>query len=190
MNHCMRALRKEIERGGLASVALPRLATGVGGLDWDDVAPVIARHLGTLEIPVYVDYIPGAKAAITQVVEAGNFQTPIIRVAAKCALRASPPDARALRPRRTAGIPMRDPLARSRGADCTGAHDFAQGQMMGVHDFLRKNLGSTACTQGAANSRHDAARAETSVVWRGALSSSSRGDDVLPPSLDSPEVAL
>lgn len=67
VNHCMRALHKEIEREGLASIALPRLATGVGGLDWNDVAPVIERQLGALEIPVYVyvDYIPGAKAAMT-----------------------------------------------------------------------------------------------------------------------------
>jgi len=35
-------------------VALPRLATGVGGLDWDQVKPLIQSQLGDLDIPVYV----------------------------------------------------------------------------------------------------------------------------------------
>jgi hypothetical protein len=30
------------------------LATGVGGLDWSDVQPMLARHLGDLGIPVFV----------------------------------------------------------------------------------------------------------------------------------------
>jgi hypothetical protein len=30
------------------------LATGVGGLDWKEVMPLIAKHLGHLSIPVYV----------------------------------------------------------------------------------------------------------------------------------------
>ena len=30
------------------------LATGVGGLDWAEVRPLIAKHLGDLKIPVYV----------------------------------------------------------------------------------------------------------------------------------------
>jgi hypothetical protein len=33
---------------------LPRLATGVGGLDWADVLPLIEKKLGDLNIPVYV----------------------------------------------------------------------------------------------------------------------------------------
>ena len=36
------------------SVALPRLATGVGALDWADVKPLIRQHLGELGIPVLV----------------------------------------------------------------------------------------------------------------------------------------
>jgi len=36
------------------SMALPRLATGVGSLDWDDVWPIIEEKLGALSIPVYV----------------------------------------------------------------------------------------------------------------------------------------
>ncbi|MCY1457425.1 hypothetical protein D9M71_747250 [compost metagenome] len=34
------------------SVALPCLATGVGGLDWKDVRPLVEKHLGDLGIPV------------------------------------------------------------------------------------------------------------------------------------------
>ena len=36
------------------SIALPRLATGVGGLEWSDVQPVIEDRLGALGIPVFV----------------------------------------------------------------------------------------------------------------------------------------
>jgi hypothetical protein len=40
------------------------LATGVGGLDWKVVKPLIWQHLGTLAIPVYVyaTYVPGVAA--------------------------------------------------------------------------------------------------------------------------------
>ena len=55
VNHALRALRKLIEAEGFTSIALPRLATGVGGLDWSkDVMPLIERHLGDLKIPVYL----------------------------------------------------------------------------------------------------------------------------------------
>ena len=54
VNHALKDLRKEIEKEGIKSVALPRLATGVGGLEWDEVKPLIENHLGDLDIPVYV----------------------------------------------------------------------------------------------------------------------------------------
>jgi len=46
------------------SLALPRLSTGVGGLKWAEVKPVIEECLGALEIPVYVyaEYHPGMTA--------------------------------------------------------------------------------------------------------------------------------
>lgn len=50
----LKALRTLIEEEKLASVALPRLATGVGGLGWDDVKPVIEDQLGELDIPIYL----------------------------------------------------------------------------------------------------------------------------------------
>lgn len=54
VNHALRALHKVVADEGLTSIALPRLATGVGGLDWTVVQPLIQKHLGDLEIPVYV----------------------------------------------------------------------------------------------------------------------------------------
>ena len=46
------------------SVALPRLATGVGGMDWKDVRPLIEQHLAPLRIPVivYATYAAGRAA--------------------------------------------------------------------------------------------------------------------------------
>jgi O-acetyl-ADP-ribose deacetylase (regulator of RNase III) len=52
--HCLKALCKVIEVEKFKSVALPRLAPGVSGLDWRDVKPLIEKHLGHLSIPLYV----------------------------------------------------------------------------------------------------------------------------------------
>jgi O-acetyl-ADP-ribose deacetylase (regulator of RNase III) len=54
VNHALRALRKLIEHEHIASVALPRLATGVGGLDWSEVRPLIENQLGDLTADVYI----------------------------------------------------------------------------------------------------------------------------------------
>lgn len=64
VNHALRSLHKLALHEKFTSLALPRLATGVGGLDWDHVKPVIAEHLGNLGIPVYVyvRYEKGVKA--------------------------------------------------------------------------------------------------------------------------------
>ena len=64
VNHALRALRALIEEEQFTSVALPRLATGVGGLAWDDVSELIENHLGDLTVPVYVyeTYQPGVQA--------------------------------------------------------------------------------------------------------------------------------
>jgi O-acetyl-ADP-ribose deacetylase (regulator of RNase III) len=60
----LRALARYAEEEKVASLALPRLATGVGGLMWDEVAPLIERRLADLDIPVfvYVVYHKGRKA--------------------------------------------------------------------------------------------------------------------------------
>jgi O-acetyl-ADP-ribose deacetylase (regulator of RNase III) len=60
----LRALAKMISRESFTSLALPRIATGVGGLDWESVWPLIQERLGDVEIPVYVytDFQPGQRA--------------------------------------------------------------------------------------------------------------------------------
>ncbi len=54
VNHCLKRLRHELDGGDIRSLALPKLATGVGGLSWDKVLPLIRQHLGDSTIPVYV----------------------------------------------------------------------------------------------------------------------------------------
>ena len=65
VNHALRNLVKMIEKERLDSVALPRLATGVGGLNWEEVREVIYRYLGGLDahIYLYAQYSKGVKAA-------------------------------------------------------------------------------------------------------------------------------
>lgn len=64
VNHCLRRLRHELDRGRIRSLALPRLATGVGGLPWSKVLPLIHQHLGDSPVPVFVysQYVPGVTA--------------------------------------------------------------------------------------------------------------------------------
>ena len=54
VNHALRELRHVIEQEQIVSIALPRLATGVGGLEWSKVQPLVQQHLGDLMIPVFV----------------------------------------------------------------------------------------------------------------------------------------
>lgn len=54
VSHALGALRNWLEQEKPASVALPRLATGVGGLDWKDVRPLVVRQLGDLALPIEV----------------------------------------------------------------------------------------------------------------------------------------
>jgi O-acetyl-ADP-ribose deacetylase (regulator of RNase III) len=67
VNHCLRRLRHELQHEKIRSIALPRLATGAGGLDWKDVRPLIETNLGDLAIPVfiYTTYHSGVAAAET-----------------------------------------------------------------------------------------------------------------------------
>lgn len=54
VNHALQALKKELQAQGVKSLAITRLATGVGGLTWEEVQPLIRQVLGDLKIPVYV----------------------------------------------------------------------------------------------------------------------------------------
>ena len=64
VNHTLHALRAFVQNEKISSVALPRLACGVGGLNWDEVKPLIEKQLGDLGIPVYlyVTYQKGVRA--------------------------------------------------------------------------------------------------------------------------------
>jgi O-acetyl-ADP-ribose deacetylase (regulator of RNase III) len=54
VGHALAALHKHVEAEKLQSLALSRLATGVGGLSWADVEPLVRQHLGDLRIPIFV----------------------------------------------------------------------------------------------------------------------------------------
>ncbi len=65
VNHALHALRAQLQKEKPGSIALPRLACGINGLDWEDVKPLIEKHLGDLSIPVYIysNYQKGVKAS-------------------------------------------------------------------------------------------------------------------------------
>jgi len=60
----LKALVKLAGQESFKSIAIPKVATGVGGLQWGDVEPLVREQLGGLDIPVYVyaDYHAGKKA--------------------------------------------------------------------------------------------------------------------------------
>lgn len=64
VSHALKELRKMIESEGLTSVALPRLATGVGAMQWDEIKALIDTNLGDAGVPVivYESYVKGQKA--------------------------------------------------------------------------------------------------------------------------------
>ena len=64
VGHALRELHKLALAENFTSIALPRLATGVGGLEWDEVKPLVEQHLGSVNVPivVYTTYHAGQKA--------------------------------------------------------------------------------------------------------------------------------
>jgi O-acetyl-ADP-ribose deacetylase (regulator of RNase III) len=64
IRHALSALVKIISTKKFTSIALPRIATGGGDLEWDDVRLLIENSLGDLAIPVYIydTYIAGKVA--------------------------------------------------------------------------------------------------------------------------------
>jgi O-acetyl-ADP-ribose deacetylase (regulator of RNase III) len=50
VNHALKKLSTYLKAEKVASVALPRLATGVGGLSWDHVYPLVRRQLQDVTI--------------------------------------------------------------------------------------------------------------------------------------------
>ena len=63
VNHTLKNLVKALKEENIKSLALPKLATGYGKLNWDDVLPLITSHLESVGIPVYIysTYIKGQK---------------------------------------------------------------------------------------------------------------------------------
>jgi len=47
-------LRGKIEKEGIESLAIPQIAAGLGGLDWDHVRQRIEGILGDAPIPIFV----------------------------------------------------------------------------------------------------------------------------------------
>ena len=64
MGRALKALARYVCDEKVKSVALPRLATGVGGLEWSDVKPLVRQHLGNVGVPVvvYETYATGVPA--------------------------------------------------------------------------------------------------------------------------------
>ncbi|RLA45935.1 MAG: Appr-1-p processing protein [Gammaproteobacteria bacterium] len=64
VSHALKELSHIIAKEKITSLAIPKLATGVGGLDWDEVEPLIQQYLGDLGIPVvvYETFIKDKKA--------------------------------------------------------------------------------------------------------------------------------
>ena len=64
VGHALRELARYVTDEHIKSVALPRLATGVGGREWQDVKPLIEKSLGELNADVSVSevYRKGIKA--------------------------------------------------------------------------------------------------------------------------------
>lgn len=64
VNHALRALRDFVQKEKVSSLALPRLACGLNGLEWNEVKPLLEKQLGELGIPIYIyiNYQKGVKA--------------------------------------------------------------------------------------------------------------------------------
>ena len=64
VNHSLKELVKMVKEENITSLALPKLATGYGGLDWEDVKPLLINRLKELNIPIYIysSYKKGVKA--------------------------------------------------------------------------------------------------------------------------------
>ena len=60
----LKELVKIVKKESITSLAVPRVATGKGGLDWASVKPIIEERLKGLDIPVYLysTYHEGKKA--------------------------------------------------------------------------------------------------------------------------------
>ncbi len=54
VRHALHALAQFVADEKIPSLALPRLATGVGKMDWAEVKPLIEHHLKDADVPIYI----------------------------------------------------------------------------------------------------------------------------------------
>lgn len=64
VGHALRELKKIIHEENIESIALPRLATGVGGLKWEDVKSLIYSTLddSSAKVYLYATFVKGQAA--------------------------------------------------------------------------------------------------------------------------------
>lgn len=67
VRRALQNLAAECRKEGFKTLAIPCIATGVGGLDWKEVEPLIEEQLGALptKVFVYSTYRKGVQAAET-----------------------------------------------------------------------------------------------------------------------------
>jgi O-acetyl-ADP-ribose deacetylase (regulator of RNase III) len=63
VNHALKELAEMVKKENIKSVALPKLASGVGGLVWSDVKDLISKHLEDCgaEVFLYTTYQKGVE---------------------------------------------------------------------------------------------------------------------------------
>ena len=64
LNNCLRKLADFMQEENIEEVAIPKLATGVGGLEWDEVRHSVNEYLGDLpaRVIVYTTYAKDVEA--------------------------------------------------------------------------------------------------------------------------------
>ena len=64
VNHTLKALVKMVKKENIKSLAIPKLATGYGNLEWEKVRPLIYNRLKKLDIPIFIysTYSKGVQA--------------------------------------------------------------------------------------------------------------------------------
>ena len=64
LSSCLKNLASFIEEEKIDQIAIPKLATGVGGLDWEDVKGLIHEHLADVpcKVIVYSTFAKGVEA--------------------------------------------------------------------------------------------------------------------------------
>ncbi len=72
----LEALRRELEKGVITSIAIPPLGCGNGGLDWQKVKSLMEQYLGDLETQIFI-YEPtdSIKAHLAQQITVKNAAT-------------------------------------------------------------------------------------------------------------------